>query len=138
MTQQFRPHPLYRWLTLGCLLLTGLLGWNLRKGLQGDELFFFTIMVAITAWFGHTLFSQIRVNERAIVLQTALRGVREVEFRQVVSVMETGRFMKSVSLLYYARQPDGLLDLDQVNHLLLPAVVDQETLLTTLSARIPQ
>jgi len=138
MSPIIRIHPIYRWLALGCLVLTGLLGWSLRQGLRGDDLFFFLTIAAITVWFGHTLCSQIRLNERSIVLQTPLRGVQEVEFRQLVSVMETGRFMKSLSLLYYARQPDGLLDLDRVHHLLLPAVVDQENLLTTIQARIPQ
>lgn len=138
MSQTFLPHPLYRWLTLGCLLLTGLLGWSLIDSIALEEFFFFLLSATISIWFGNALFSRIQLQERTITLHTPLRGVQAVDFRQLVSAAETGRMMHSLSLLYHPRQPDGLLDLEQIQHLWLPAVVDQEQLLTAIEARIPK
>ncbi|MCE7979918.1 MAG: hypothetical protein DYG89_01895 [Caldilinea sp. CFX5] len=136
MPQTFAPHPIYRWLTLGGLLLTGLLGWDLFNIITPEEFFFFLLSVTITLWFGNTLFSQVRLDERTIALQTPLRGVQQLDLRQVVSATEAGRLQRSLALLYHPRQPDGLLDLDQIQSLRLPMVVDQENLLAAIEARI--
>lgn len=137
MSQTFTPHPLYRWLTMGCFVLTGLLGWSLIATITLEEFFFFILSATISLWFSNALFSQVRLDERTLALQTPLSGIQRVEFRQMVSATESGRFLHSLSLLYHPRQADGLLDLDHVQHLLLPAVVDQEKLLTAIEARIP-
>jgi hypothetical protein len=138
MSQTFSPHPLYRWLTLGCLLLTGLLGWSLVTVITAEEFFFFILSATICLWFGNSFLSQVHVDEKTVEVRSPLHGVQRVEFRQLVSVTETGRFIQALSLLYYPRQTNGLLDLDHIQHLLLPAVVDQATLLTAMEARIPQ
>lgn len=136
MTQTFLPHPLYRWLTLGCLLLTGLFAWSLIDSITLEEFFFFLLSATISIWFGNALFSRIQLQERTITLHSPLRGVQAVDFRQVVSATEAGRLLHSLTLLYHPRQPDGLLDLEQIKHLGLPAVVDQDQLLATIEAHI--
>lgn len=138
MAQTFAPHPIYRWLTLGGLLLTGLLAWDLFDTITREEFFFFLLSVTITLWFSNALFSQVRLDERTIALQTPLRGVQQLDLRQVVSATEAGRLQRSLALLYHPRQPDGLLDLDQIQSLRLPIVVDQEILLAAIEARIPK
>lgn len=138
MSQTFAAHPIYRWLTLGCSLLTGLLGWDLFDAITLEEFFFFLLSVTITLWFGNALFSQVRLDERTIALQTPLRGVQQLDLRQVVNATEAGRLQRSLALLYHPRQPDGLLDLDQIQSLRLPMVVDQESLLAAIEARIPK
>ena len=138
MPQTFAPHPIYRWLTAGCLLLTGLLGRDLLDAITVEEFFFFLLSVTITFWFGNTLLSQIRLDERTIALQTPLRGVQQLDLRQVVSATEVGRVQRSLALLYHPRQPDGLLDLEQIRSLRLPMVTNQEILLAALEARIPK
>lgn len=136
MSQTFLPHPLYRWFTISSLLLTGLLGWSLIESITLTEFFFFLLSATISIWFGNALFSRIRLQERTITLQTPLRGVQEVDFGQLVSAAEAGRLMHSLALLYHPRQPDGLLDLERIQLLRLPAVVDQEQLLEAIEARI--
>lgn len=155
MSHTFTPHPIYHWLTIGCLVLTGLLGWSLVQSIlacissvstgepwcasiPAEESFFFVISAGAGLWFANAGFSRVKIKERAIVLQRPLRGGYRVEFRQLVSVTASGRFTQSLSLLYYPRQPDNLLDLDHVRHLSLPAVTDQERLLTAIEACIPK
>ncbi|MEZ4735729.1 MAG: hypothetical protein R3E79_52230 [Caldilineaceae bacterium] len=137
MSHTFTPHPLYRWLTLLCLVFSGLLGWSLVQSVAPEEIFFLGISLSAGVWFANTMLSRVALNERTLVLQQPLHGVREVEFRQLVSVTESGRFTQSLSVLYYPRQPDSLLDLERIHHLSLPAVTDQERLLMAIEARIP-
>lgn len=136
MAQTFFPHPLYRWVTLGCLLLTGLLGWGLVDAMSGEELFFFGVSAAITLWLGNTMGSRVYLDEQSIALYTPWRKPRRIQWRQVVSATEAGRFFHTLSLLYYPQQPSGLVDLERVQHLFLPTVVDQEQLLEAIEARI--
>ncbi|MBX3013488.1 MAG: hypothetical protein KF832_18350 [Caldilineaceae bacterium] len=137
MQQIFTPHPIYRWLTGGCLLLTGLLAWGLLDVVTLEELFFLGISASLSLWFSLHMVSRVQLNERSLVLQSPWRGSRTVEFRQIVSTTEAGRFLRALSVIYHPREANGLLDLDRVQHLLLPAVVDQERLLTAIEAHIP-
>jgi len=129
---------MYRWLTLVCLILSGLLGWSLVQSVTPEAIFFLGISLGAGLWFANEMLSRIALSERTIALQRPLRGVCEVEFRQLVSVAESGRFTQSLSVLYYPRQPDSLLDLEHIHHLSLPAVTDQERLLMAIEARIPK
>jgi hypothetical protein len=138
MVQSFRPHPIYRWLTVGCLLLSGLLGWSLIQSLTTATFFFWVVSIGATLWFATAMWSRVQIDERTVVLQRPFRALCQVEFRQLVSVAESGRMTQALLLLYHPRQPDNLVDLDQIHSLLLPAVIDQEKLLTTIEARIPK
>lgn len=137
MSHIFTPHPVYRWLTAGCLLLSVLLAWSSLPSITPAEIFFFLVSVGASLWFANAMCSRVQINEHEVVLQRPLRSACYVEFRQMVSVAESGRFLQPLLLLYYPRQPDSLLDLDHIRHLLLPAVSHQEELLATIEARIP-
>ena len=76
------------------------------------------------------------LDEQSIALYTPWRKPRRIQWRQVVSATEAGRFFHTLSLLYYPQQPSGLVDLERVQHLFLPTVVDQEDLLEAIEARI--
>jgi len=136
MPQTFFPHPLYRWVTLGCLVLTGLLGWSLVDAITAEELFFFGVSAAVTLWLGKAMGSQVHLDEQSIALHTPWRKPQRIQWRQMVSATEAGRFFRALSLLYYPQQPNGLLDLERVHYIILPAVVDQEQLLEAIEARI--
>jgi hypothetical protein len=138
MPQIFRPHPIYRWLTVGCLLLTGMLGWGVSQEGAVEEFFFVMLSATMSVWFGNVMLSRVQVDERAVALYSPLRGAQQIEFRQVMRITEAGRFIHTLLLLYHPRQPDGLLDLDQIRQTVLPAVINQEQLFIAIEARIPQ
>lgn len=138
MVQSFTPHPIYRWLTLGCLILSGLLGWRLWQEFMAATLFFVAVSFGASLWFGHALLCRVQLDEHSVILQRPLRRFCRVEFRQLLSVTESGRLTQTLLLLYYPRQSDSLLDLEHIHHLQLPAVSDQEKLLMALEARIPK
>ena len=65
-------------------------------------------------------------------------ATQSVAYRQLIGVEESGRFLATITLLYYPLGAGGLLDLDRIVSLTLPIVVDQTTLRDRLEAVVPQ
>ena len=62
----------------------------------------------------------------------------QVQFRQLAEVSEEGRLQRVILLLYHPLCADGLVDLDDLHSLALPALEEQTDLLEILQARTPQ
>lgn len=136
--QVYRAHALYRWVTLLLVLLTFVLVWSMVQNFSREGLFFGLIMLVITLWFGRLISNQVTLDERGLTLFAPLRRPQRVDFGQLLSVSESGRLFVVLTLLYHPRQPTGLLDLETVHSLTLPALTAQDQLLATLTAQIPQ
>ena len=113
-------------------------GWNLAHRLSLDNAFFFVLSVGMIAWAVYAMLSHVEINGDEIALVTPLRASRRVDFRQLISVSENGRFNPVLTLLYYPRRSDGLLELDDARSLILPAVAAQQELLDLLEASLPK
>ena len=136
--KQYPSHLRYKFIALCCLLLAAALGWNLIRRFSLDTLFFFVISLALIAWSLYGILSRVEITADSLVLFTPLRANRQVEFRQLIGVSENGRFNPVLTLLYYPRLADGLLDLDDAHSLILPSVNEQEQLLELLEASAPR
>jgi len=136
--KQYSSHFRYKFMVCGCLLLAGAFGWNLAQHFSRDLLFFFVISLGLVAWSFYGMVSRVEMTADRLVLMTPWRANRSVEFRQLISVSENGRFNPVLTLLYHPRQADGLLELDDVHSLILPAVNEQAALLEILEARLPR
>lgn len=134
--KQYPIHPRYKLLALLCLLLAALFGWNLRARFTWEETFFFVILLVIAAWSLALSFSHVALTAEQITLSTPWRGSQQVEFRQLISVSENGRFNPVLTLIYHPRLANNLLDLDDARSLILPAVDEQDELLASLEARV--
>ncbi|MFN8491961.1 MAG: hypothetical protein U0350_30450 [Caldilineaceae bacterium] len=137
-TKRYSTHIRYQFLALVCLLLAVGFGWNLTRSLTLDTAFFFVLSLGLIAWAVYAMFSHVEVNEDELALVTPLRAPHRVDFRQLISVSENGRFNPVLTLLYHPRRSDGLLDLDDAQSLILPAVTAQQELLDLLEARLPR
>jgi hypothetical protein len=62
---------------------------------------------------------------------------RRVRFGQLDNAVEAGRWMRRIVVTYYPLQPDGLVDLNQLSSLALPAVERQDLLLADLVEHVP-
>lgn len=102
------------------------------------SLFFFVVMIGLTLWYLRTLLSHIALTPDGVALVLAGRTVHAVENRQFLDVIEAGRLLQSVTLLYHPLQADGLIDLDAVRSLDFPAVQQQEQFVSHLQNRIPR
>jgi hypothetical protein len=127
----------YKFIALLCLLFAVGFGWNLTRRFSLDTLLFFVLSLALVTWSVIAMLSRVEVNADSLVLFTPLRASRQVGFRQLISVSENGRFNRVLTLLYYPRSADGLLDLDNPHSLILPALAEQQELFELLEARLP-
>ena len=94
-------------------------------------------MIVVTGnWYGQMSLSSVHITQNSVVYDSLLRRQQEIEFRQLIEVSENGRFGQSITLLYYPLLTTGLVDLEDAQSLFLPQVVDQETLYSTLAAKI--
>ena len=119
-----------------CVALTLLFGWSLWQTPTIQTGFFCVICLGAAFWYGQMSLSSVTITENSLVYDSLLRSRQEVEFRQLIEVSENGRFGQAITLLYYPVLTTGLVDLENVQSLFLPQVIDQETLYSTLVANI--
>jgi hypothetical protein len=125
------------------LLLVGLafmtlFAWELWRGANLGAALFLAVGGGLVLWAGNALLTRLELTANALCVYAWGRGVRCVEFRQLAGLAEEGRFNSVIVLFYHPQLSSGLLDLDEIKTLLLPAVRNQATLLAQLQARHPQ
>lgn len=137
LQKSYRGHNFYKLLTVLCVVLVVLFAWQLYQRWDWGALLF----LAVSAWSAFRCYrlmsSRVELMADRVRLVAPWAATREVEFRQLSSVTEEGRGMKSILLLYHPRGEDGLFALDDERALLLPAVNQHEELLATLTAQLP-
>ena len=144
----YKPHVRYRWMALGSIVLFLLLGWNLlspvvRSGQwsalnpEVGMLFFMAAAIGIALWQGRMALSRVELTETGVSLTMPLSSVRRVDFRQISTISESGRGGHVITLLYHPIGANQLVDVDDLDGLTLPEVVDQDSLLDCLESNIP-
>ncbi|HMN30133.1 MAG TPA: hypothetical protein PKE45_18420 [Caldilineaceae bacterium] len=135
--RQFRASPIY-WALAGLVIVLALLlVWELMRTPSWGAAFFLLIMAAIALWSVNTALSRVQLSTTTLCLAAPLRGRRCVELRQLASVVEGGRMIPMVAIIYHPRLENGLLDLDQVHSLTLPSLQEQSELLAALQKEMP-
>lgn len=133
----YSAHPKYRLFVLTCAVLAVLFIWQLRQLFDIGAVLFLVIAVGLLLWYGRMMGSRVVVEETRMALHTPLARPKVVEFRQLAGVSEEGRIGQSILVLYHPLAEHGLVELDEVRSLALPAVQDQEALLATLAKQVP-
>jgi hypothetical protein len=135
--QVFRPLFVY-WGVAGVGgLMLALFGWQLWQTPTVATALFLCITLGIVVWGVDAALSRVTLSAGALWLSSPLCGQRCVEPRQLTSVVEAGRLLPVLALVYHPQLEQGLLDLDALGTLILPAVQRQADLLATLQARMP-
>jgi hypothetical protein len=139
MSQTYTAHAFYRLLVVICLALALAYGWSLYNDWRTDIVLFFVIMLSIGLSSLRASLTRLEVTANALILHRPLVAPQQVAFRQLSSISEDGRFNRVLTVLYHPLRADGrLVELDEVRVLHLPALNDQEALLTRLTANIPR
>ncbi len=80
--------------------------------------------------------TRVELTPTGLTVHRPGRPPLHVDFRQMVDVHEGGRLLKTLSLVYYPVDADGLVDLEAPRSLFLPAVERQAELLRVLRSRL--
>jgi hypothetical protein len=132
----YTPAPIYRVLGLVSGIAACLLIWQLAQRFDWGALIFLGVMLWITVRLGRMAAGRVEVAADRVRYVPPYGRAQEVEFRQMRDVYAEGRGFQSILVAYYPRLPNGLLDLDDIKHLALPAVRDHAGLFATLTTHI--
>ena len=133
----YRPHARYVLITAVAALSIPALIWLLLRGVDLAGVLFLLFAVVLLFFAVRGLLSRVEVDERGLTLLQPLARPQVVQYRQLAEVSEEGRLQRVILLLYHPLRPDGLLDLDDLRSLALPALEEQSDLLEILQARAP-
>ena len=111
--------------------------WEILTGFSLSALFF--LLAAIGFTFLHVRWALMRLELTAagVTVRTPLQAPLHIQFRQMITCAEAGRFTRGLSLVYWPVTADGIVETDVPRTLFLPAVARQEKLLAALQERIP-
>jgi hypothetical protein len=134
----YRPHPRYILMAgIGAISVVVLLVLLPRRPDLVGVLF--TLFGAGLLFFAlRGLGSRVEVADHAITLLRPLSPPERIEYRQLAEVSEEGRLHRVIVLLYYPLRADGLVELDDLRSLALPALEDQYALLELLESKVPR
>lgn len=143
-SQIYPAHPIYRVLALVSTAALGLLAWQLRtiarqagsQELEAGTFLFLGISLILLLRFARMAAARVTLDAETLSLQLPWATPRTVAFRQISQVHEDGRGIRSILLLYHPHRANGLVDIDQLLSLALPAVVHQDELLRALNERV--
>lgn len=133
----YRPHARYVLITAVAALSIPALIWLLLRGVDLAGVLFLLFAVGLLFFAVRGLLSRVEVDERGLTLLQPFASLQAVQYRQLAEVSEEGRLQRVILLLYHPLRPDGLLDLDDLRSLALPALEEQSDLLEILQARAP-
>jgi hypothetical protein len=138
MMQTFPVQGWYRVTAVLCLMLGLLFGWRLLQGFEPGMLVFLLLSVSVAGWQWRAARTEIALGSDRLLVNAPLTPNHEIEFRQLLDVVEEGRMGRSILVMYHPLAENGLLALDDVRTLALPSVVEQEKLFDTLKAQAPE
>lgn len=136
--QHFEPSPVY-WVgaSFGALVMVGF-AWELGRAFTVEGLFFCLVGIGLLLWSLAALGKRVRLTNTGLCVEQPFQRPRCVEFRQLLTVNEEGRFNPVITLVYHPALANGLLDLDAAVSVELPALRAQNELLTVLQERQPR
>lgn len=136
-TTTYRPTGQYGLLTAFGVAAAIFCAWALWRQFDWITLIFMVGCLYAALVFGDQWAARVEIDGQGLRLHTPLHR-RRVEFRQIDSATEAGRIARCIVVTYHPLASNGLLDLDTLHNVALPAVGDQEALLETLRGKRPR
>lgn len=131
----FRPSLRYAIFFVVATLVVLLFVVSLIGRFDWGSLFFLGVGLVGMGWSGELLLSRVELDVDEIRLRRPWRKPQQVAFRQMDALHTAGRLFPAFVFTYHPLQPDGLLDLQSVEALTVPAVEEQELLIELLKVR---
>ncbi len=134
----YLPRTTYRLFALGGAAVALLFLREILNGFSLPSLFF--LLGAIAFALVHIRWALLRLELTAdgVTVRAPMQAPTQIQFRQMITCEEAGRFMPGVSLVYWPVSVDGIVETDVPRTLFLPAVARQDELLAALQERIPE
>ena len=102
------------------------------------SLFFLLGAIAFALIHVRWALMRLALTADGVIVRAPLQAPMQIQFRQMITCEEAGRFVPGVSLVYWPISADGIVETDVPRAMFLPAVARQDELLAALQERIPE
>jgi uncharacterized membrane protein YfcA len=133
----YRAHSRYVLIAGVAAICVALLGWVLLQGYDLATLLFFIFAALLLLLALRSGASRVEADAVGLTLFRPLAQPQRIHYRQVAQATEEGRVQRVIVILYYPLGADGLVELDAMRSLALPALEDQIELLHVLQTKTP-
>ena len=116
-------------------MIVALFAYSLITRFDWGSLFFLLVGLVGMFWSGDQLLSRVELDGTEIRLRRLWRQPARIAFRQMDALRVSGRIFPALVFTYHPILPEGLLDLQDLDTLTLPAVEEQSLLIDLLQAR---
>ena len=100
-------------------------------------LFYLLASIGFTVIYVRWALMRLALSADGVTVRAPLQEPLHIQFRQMITCDEAGRFAPGLSLVYWPITADGIVETDVPRTIFLPAVGRQEKLLAALKDRIP-
>lgn len=132
----FLPRSTYRLFAVGGAVVALLFLREILNGFSLSALFYLLGATGFTLIYLRWALMRLELTADGVTVRAPLQAPKHIQFRQMITCAEAGRFMPGVSLVYWPISADGIVETDVPRTLFLPAVARQEKLLAALQERI--
>ncbi|MCY3900504.1 MAG: hypothetical protein OXF50_23830 [Caldilineaceae bacterium] len=137
-TPVYLPRTIYRLFALGGAAVALLFLREILIGFSLPSLFFLLGAIAFALIHIRWALMRMELTADGVTVRAPMQGPMQIQFRQMITCEEAGRFVPGVSLVYWPVSAEGIVEMDVPHTLFLPAVTRQDELLAALQERIPE
>lgn len=136
--REYPAHPRYQLFVLLGVGLSIVLGWGLARQFAWDLFFFVGVSLLFALFNLYWMLTRLELTPNGLTVHRPWLDPLHIDYRQIVTFSEEGRFNRSLSLVYYPLNANGLVDMDSPQSLFLPSLQRQEEVVDILMQKIPQ
>ncbi|MCY4080985.1 MAG: hypothetical protein OXF54_12120 [Caldilineaceae bacterium] len=136
-TPVYLPRTTYRLFAVGGAAVALLFLREILNGFSLPSLFFLLGAIAFALIHVRWALMRLELTADGLTVRAPLQATIQIQFRQMITCEEAGRFVPGVSLVYWPISADGIVDTDVPRAMFLPAVARQEELLAALQEGLP-
>ena len=111
---------------------------EILNGFSLPSLFFLLGAIAFALIHVRWALMRLALTADGVIVRAPLQAPMQIQFRQMITCEEAGRFVPGVSLVFWPISADGIVDTDVPRAIFLPAVARQDELLAALQERMPE
>lgn len=137
-TPVYLPRTTYRLFAAGGAAVALLFLREILNGFSLPSLFFLLGAIAFALIHVRWALMRLALTADGVIVRAPLQAPMQIQFRQMITCEEAGRFVPGVSLVFWPISADGIVDTDVPRAIFLPAVARQDELLAALQERMPE
>lgn len=129
---------IYQIFALIGLVMTLLFVWTLSQTFDWLTLLFMVSTAFFMMVNARWMLMRAELTPSGLTIHGPFDQTTHIDFRQMAEVHEAGRMAPGVGIVYYGLAENGLIEMDELQTIFLPALEDQQEFLQILRNEVPE